>query len=454
MIGFEAEVDVPIFQDIAGMEGVVFDGEQDVKAIYSFLFGGHEKTDATILKNDEFTIKPDVSDYPGQQLFEALAAIDPTFAAHTPRRAGKPMPVLIRKMEYITPPINEMDAAADQIYERQAASIKGHLAQFGPQAAQKVFHLPETNCYVGIPVQEIQQLIRKTQNPAQVAEANNALTNIQLKVQQRFALQATAGIFPSIIPELFRRRLLDEPSPKLKQAWDIAFPMIATLVQKVFDDEEIKKEAWMQRLTGNDVHLQAFKGHLCLLSSYVIGDALSESTLFENMSAKNAVPYHAKINLGYIHKALPEGFVKVAPAPPPEADEEHLVPKIAAVLTEDNETRKDIWLERKFGLKKRPIKPKERREHLVIDAHLDFVINALFDRQVQTLINQSIGRNPNEKAHELVDPDAVPPGKDGEKGVQLEFRRLGMDEVAPGELAGKFMAVVTTVRELNKPRMA
>jgi len=131
-----------------------------------------------------------------------------------------------------------------------------------------------------------------------------------------------------------------------------------------------------------------------------------------------------------------------------------LVSKIAAVLTEDNETRKDIWLEQKFGLKKRPIKPKERREHLVIDPHETFVKQALVGERVQTLINQFLGRNPNEKAHELEEPDTLPPSNDGEKGVQLEFRRLGMDEVAPGELAGKFMAVVTTVRELNKPRIA
>jgi hypothetical protein len=258
-----------------------------------------------------------------------------------------------------------------------------------------------------------------------------------------------------MIPELFRRRLLDEPSPKLKQAWDIAFPMIATLVQKVFDDEEIKKEAWTQRLTGNDLRLQAFKGHLYLLSSYVIGDVLSESTLCENTSAKNAVPYHAKINLGYVYKALPEGFVKLdPPSEKDEGDEEHLVSKIAAVLTEDNETRKDIWLEQKFGLKKRPIKPKERREHLVIDPHETFVKQALVGERVQTLINQFLGRNPNEKAHELEEPDTLPPSNDGEKGVQLEFRRLGMNEVAPGELAAKFMAIANTVRELNKPRIA
>jgi hypothetical protein len=447
MIGFEAELDVPIFQNIDQMASVEARGEPGAKTIYSFLFGGHETTDVAITGNDDFTIKPDVSGFPGQQLFDALASIDPTFADQRPLRAGKPMPVSIRKIEYITSPINEMDPTADDTYKRQAGSIKRHLEDFGPQAAQKIFRLPGTECYVGIPVEDIQNLIGKAQNSAQASQANQALANVQLKVQQHFALQATAGIFPSIIPELFRTRKLDQPSPKLRQAWEIAFPMIDTFVQNVFDNAKIKKDAWTKDLIQKDL-LRAFRGHLYLLSSYVVGDALSESTLFENTSGKNAVPYHAKINLGYVYKAMPESFAK------PDVDlEEELIEEISSVLTECNRTRTDSWLQEKFGLEKREIKGKERREHLVLDAHIDFVKHALVGEKVQTLINQFLGRSPDEKAHELEEPDALPPSRTGEKGVQLEFRRLGMNEVAPDKLAEQFIQIVNTVRDLNKPRM-
>jgi hypothetical protein len=444
MIGFEAELDVPIFQDIQEMERVDFHGDQDVKAIYSFLFGGHDTTGTTIVGNGDFTLKPDVSGFPGQQLFDALAAIDPTFSTQRPLRAEKPMPVLIRKMEYITPPINEMDATADLTYERQAESIKRHVAQFGPQASQKVYRLPNTECYVGIPVQEIQQFIAKAQNTAQADAANKALANIQRKTQQHFALQATAGIFPSIIPELFRTRLLDQPSPLLRQAWDIAFPMIESFISQIFEDDVIKKENWTQTLKSKDIHVRAFKGHLCLLSSYVIGDALSQSALFENMSGKNAVPYHAKINLGNVHKAMPGAFNKLD-----ETFEEDILAKIADVLTEEGETRTARWLKAKFNLDQ----VATGRDHLVIDPHEAFVKHALVGLKVQTLINQFLGR-PNEKAHELEEPDTLPSSRTGEKGVQLEFRRLGMNEVTPDELAAKFLTVVDTVRQLNKPRIA
>ena len=130
-----------------------------------------------------------------------------------------------------------------------------------------------------------------------------------------FAIQATAGIFPSVIPRLFEndQKTLDRPfEPQLKKAWQTAYPLICKSVAEVMNDETFSKHEWVQANLKDDVRRQAFKGHLYLLCSYLVGDTLSQTELFKNMSVKNAVPYHAKLNLGYFYKALPGGGVEGA----------------------------------------------------------------------------------------------------------------------------------------------
>ena len=49
----------------------------------------------------------------------------------------------------------------------------------------------------------------------------------------------------------------------------------------------------------------------------------------------------------------------------------------------------------------------------------------------------------------MTSPDSAPLSKHGERGVQLEFRRLGAEGVSLDELQTAFMNVVSEVRKLN-----
>jgi hypothetical protein len=437
MIGFEAEFDVPTFQKLSagGMES----GYED---IYSFLFGGYTDTSVATGANEFFKIKPDVADYAttGNELFLALSAF-------LKLNAFKKS-VLITKLEYETPPVTETSPASDKTFSQQANLIMEHASQFARQAKDQIVEVPKpaVNMWAGVPVKEITEVInhgrqllqKQAQDRAEMTAT--ALEKMRAQVREEFAIQATAGIFPSVVPRLFEEpeKPLDQSSTKNGEAWKIAYPLIVSAIEQVLDQPAIKNHKSLQVLENNQVYREAFKGHLYLLFSYLVGDALSVSSLFENMSVKNAVPYHAKINLGYVYKAMPKGFQEPLPLA--------LAQMIADVLTTQECTKPDFWLKQNLGLSG----PRKDKERLVFNTHQDFVTLALTSQPVRTLLNQTGGPTPKEH----VNPDGDPVSKDGEQGVQLEFRRLGMNEVPPDKLATKFLEVVNRVRKLNQPQLA
>ena len=232
-----------------------------------------------------------------------------------------------------------------------------------------------------------------------------------------------------------------------------------------------------------EVRRQAFKGHLYLLCSYLVGDALSRTALFEKMSVKNAVPHHSKINLGNFYKAMPgEG----GPKPPNDLAEwiaEKLtgerpktVQKPSTAEESDDEERATgepdageaakrkitDFMTTEFWLDKLEVKKNTSKERLVHNAPDDFVFKAITRQRVATFINP-LGRDSGQTfktkqgetgvVDEHRDPDAEPRSRDGERGVQLEFRRLGAEGVGLEELEAAVMRVVNKVRELNLPRM-
>jgi hypothetical protein len=345
MIGFEAELDVPTFQKLS-LDGM----EPGSENIYSFLFGGYKDTSVTAGAVPYLKIKPDVSDYAtvGEALTQGLSA----FLKLEPFMKKHEKGVLITKLEYETTALPEADADSDQFYSKQAKLITEHARQLISRAKLEVFAVlkPAANMWAGVPVSEIEFWIeRGRQRPEQEAQKRaemtvHALGKMLDKVRDRFAIQATAGVFPSVIPTLFEQgeKPLDQPSAEGGEAWKIAYPLIVSAIQQVLNEPTIMNHQSLQVLANNEVYREAFKGHLYLLCSYLVGDALSVSSMFEKKSAKNAVPYHAKINLGYAHKAMPEGFREPLPV--------KLAQSIADVLTTQECTKLEFWLKQNLGL--------------------------------------------------------------------------------------------------------
>jgi hypothetical protein len=134
---------------------------------------------------------------------------------------------------------------------------------------------------------------------------------------------------------------------------------------------------------------------------------------------------------------MPEGFREPLPV--------KLAQSIADVLTTQECTKLEFWLKQNLGL----TGPRGDKERLVFNTPRDFVSLALVGKPVMTLLNQTPG--PASKEH--TEPDKLPAGKDGEQGVQLEFRRLGLEDVTLEGLETAFLSVVNEVRKLNGPRI-
>ena len=495
MIGFEAELQVPTFRQEKWPDEADSTYFFLVNAnIYSFLFCGYEDTKTVVSSTERFLkIKPDVADYAveGKLLFAALS--DFLQIANENRFLNEPR---MTKLEYETFPINEAAADSDKTYLAQAASIKNHAAKFAVKAQNEIVEVPDTRktegtsastetgligqdpygMYAGVPVQDIEGIIAGDKPKA--SAINELLQKIRAKVKPEFAIQATAGIFPSAIPQLFEnpQKPLDRPfTPKLREAWETAYPLICKSVAEVMNDETFRNHEWVQANLNEDVRRQAFKGYLYLLCSYLVGDALSQTALFEKMSAKNAVPYHAKINLGNFYKAMPG---KGGPKPPadlaawiakkltgemPRGYEEFDAEEPAAEdLASKEPAKRKIanFMTTEFWLAELKVKKNPFKEHLVYNAPDDFVFKAITRERVATFINQ-LGRDSGEPltanlgekrvVDEHRDPDAEPRNRDGERGVQLEFRRLGAEGVSLDGVEAVFMNVINEVRKLNGP---
>jgi hypothetical protein len=433
MIGFEAELSVPTFEIPYGLD--------DWGAIHSFLFGGYENTDvAAGFIEGSFKIKPDVSDYQpaGQAILRKLSEF-----YNVGEETGKfSNDVRITKMEYETYPIDEVTADSNTRFLAQADAIKEHSERFVEQAMVGIVEVPYPagGMYAGVPVGQIQKVIDDNPDCEAVKALSDALNKMRTKTKFEFVIQATAGILPSVIPALFESDTnpLDRPGAKLTEVWATGYPLLRKFVNETMTSEWFKTDSWVTENLGDDVRKAAFKGHLYLIASYLVGDALTQTKLFDLMSAKNAVPYHAKINLGDFHQATPY---------------KDAVPQSLAEQIAESLKGKD-WVKSRFWVENLEIKMKERwdPEHLVYDIPYDFVVNALEGQKVKTFINQVGVPRPGDKKREHDKPDRAANNPGGESGVQLEFRRLGVT-VGPAGLGQAFRDVVDQVRTINFPRL-
>jgi hypothetical protein len=438
MIGFEAELSVPTFEDSRyQVQG------QQAEAILTFLFGGFENTDLVAGANEFFKIKPDVSDYQraGQKILGPLSGF-----VEVGSRKSKD--VRITKMEYETHPVDEAADDANDKFTGQAAAIKEHSESFFARARAGIVPVPPpaaAGMHAGVPVAQIQTVVnnglahdhpRARELAGQLSEATQALL---AGVIFEFALQATAGIAPSAIPTLFERETkpLDRPVSQLAEASLLGYPLL-----REFVDTTMTTTAWIQEEITNNETRAAFKGHLYLIASYLLGEALTQTSIFKSMSAKNAVPYHAKINLGDFYLAAP----LLPEVPQPVAAE------IFRKLNSKEWTKSDFWVEN-LKVKYPKIEKWDNPEHLVFGGSYGFVVNALCRGRARTFINQRGLYLSDEKKREHAEPDKAPTFSNNERGIQLEFRRLGA-VVGPEGLGQAFLDVVKEVRMINLSYLA
>ncbi len=142
--------------------------------------------------------------------------------------------------------------------------------------------------YAGVPVKDIEGIIAGDKPKASAINEH-----ISRDTRRSEAGVCDSGHRRQSSHQQFRNCLkitqkpLDRPfTPKLREAWETAYPLICKSVAEVMNDETFRNHEWVQANLNEDERRQAFKGYLYLLCSYLVGDALSQTALFEKMSAQ------------------------------------------------------------------------------------------------------------------------------------------------------------------------
>jgi len=472
LVGFEAEFSVPTYKQPES-------GLTDENILYAFFKGGYDQPFRSVGEvSGLYDIIPDVSGFNTHA--SALRASLGPFLNHKSQQMFnkfKELKLGVTKLEYRTKAIDEIGSGSTQTFEAQFSAIKNHadgvLATV--HKGSTIVQQPASGMMTGIPMKQIDDLINASGLPEiqQVQDSRQKvkekLENYKNEVKDELDIQATVGILPSEIPSLWQ-----EERDKHRQSETVvgggrdsswtgiqreAANCIISIVQKLMSNEELTR--YIEQNHISDVRKQALEGLMYTIVSYLVGDALSQTTLFDKMDVKNAVPYLSKLNLSNWNQAMPLGRLSKAQAPSHAEEREkqgkeeetgtlgipqQLVETLAQELGEREEFGSSWWK------KTMQLTPKDRgRDRLVIDTPHAFAYNALMGIPVKTRLNQvgaAAGAAGSEKEFKSPDtmPKAVSEASEGQSGVQLEYRRLNLRTSAAG-LGAELMGLVKQFRE-------
>jgi Domain of unknown function (DUF4157) len=424
LVGFEAELPLPTYQDA----GDTADG-----LVGSFLFGGYGDPYNSVGGNALFDVGPDLSEYgkPISSIRTMLLKHDPTsFEKLKKNGAGKP-PTLL---EYKTKPVDELGTGSTSTFLKQFTAIKEHATQvisLRPSETSFVIPAPAQGMRGGIPKQQLVAW-NKTGSSEFSTQLNKVLA--QITTNDAFDIQATVGIMPSEIPGMFRKAVLATPNnDQLNQVMAEARAEIEQKVNELLDSEMIKNSAWYKQLSENPIHVEAFKGLLYLIGSYLIGHGLSGTTLVDTMAEKNMVPYLSKLKAGAWYSALPT-IQEFKPDP-------QLVNHMTEVLYATK------WWDRKYWTDNTTfLNPAGQQRQLILDPPKRFIQQALQGKPAKT----QTGKKSFDKPEEIHEAASKPAG--GQLGIQLEMRHLRKN-LSLANLEAELRAIVNKVRDISMGRM-
>lgn len=425
-VGFEAELSVPTMpvppRSVPTAKNP--DGREPTRTVEGFLRGGL-LYGAYLGHNEHFTLKPDHNELQDEHL--AIRKQLKSMAFVLPKIKNS-----MSNLEYVTPARDELAPHSNKKFKADIKAITDHSQQFFPKARSTEFAIsvPANNSWTGIPLDELKAWLGpryskvKSQVDAYIAD-----------IKESFYLQATVGIIPSALPDLYKSRVPANNATNLK-AHEIIAKAVHKTVNNLINQSDFKDNSFVADLQKNHpIDYEALVGLLYLTFSYKLGSALNQTTLFANSSEKSTVAFMSKM------KSLTDVINKAAPT----ELRKRKVPE-DLIMSIDVEFDSSDYVDPGWWARHYPsIKIAEGRKE-TITSPWTFVSEVLSGKGPAAI------EAATHESRTFPEPDPVPKAVSAasgdQRGAQVEYRYITARPDAAG-LADELMKVVKEARELN-----
>ncbi|NQE46899.1 eCIS core domain-containing protein [Herbaspirillum rubrisubalbicans] len=437
-IGFEMEYAIPLMQDAVTYKGLLSKSfnAAGTQRIARYLLGGPSYDNENALFSGQgFKVVNDKElqlMMANRALLEALE--DDRMINEIPtgtKPAGIP--------EYVTDAVDELAPLSTARISGILGAVSQHMGQaFAVASGEQPGALPGASGYsVGFPGNDILNYYR--QHKKSLKKIEPAVKSVKDAIKDRIAPQVTVGIIPSSLTEIHNyvstSGVMDanqkssdkerEYAPRIARATELGNRYAAEVMQV------LTKRVWFGHLAP--IEQDQLSGIVTLITHYIVGESYCRSDEFEPYKVvKNAVPLMAKIDLGTVRSAAP-GLAAKLPGQMQEdtarAIKDHPLFAPATVLSE-------------LKTKRRNLKDDENGDAGILKKESP---TELTDKVLSGKTVDHRGKRFNR--HDTLAP-TLAAKLDGQKGVQLEFRRIA---ARPGhaEMTAMFMAIVDKTREIN-----
>ena len=458
LVGFEVELSVPTFRAGKALAmGKPWNPDNSRRTadpkIRQFLTGGLPyNTPIANIKtpkfNDNIELKADhdrLSD-DGLDLYEVL------IGKSAPPPEGSLVPqtgyVALSNLEYATGALDEMEPGSNPRFKALADMIDTHVASIMANLPEgRVTNIPNSSpaTQTGIPLME---LFSWTAGPRRGAafpdDVDQAITKLMNHVTWYMSPQATVGIPPSSLPDVYESQQYRSP-PEVETTWTRAqhdaVKAIVDGVNRLFAVKGASREidAWLQG--SQPIDRRAFTGAIYLALSHAIGQGMLGSGLLEGSTKKNAVQLLVKVaDLGAVYNASTTNWIRRYPPSPA------LLSKIGRWLSKNvPQTTAAYWQGDPYNAGA----PSKKRSAFTTGVADPSEAIGAFLIKLLTGTGKLDTVRPGRK---LPGPDVVSPhiggakGTSGQSGIPLEYRWLPTHPSGPGQLWQVFQAVLGEVR--------
>jgi hypothetical protein len=294
LVGFEAELSVPSIGPPAGVGALLGaqpgpEGGAATANVEAFLRGGLPYGASAALGNTtaNFQLKADHNEL--QTLHKAIRDKLATMGFLVPARRQT-----MSNLEYVTVAEDEFAPASTSRFRTIIDAVRNHANAMFPAVTGQMSQIaaPGGGAYTGIPEADFQAWLGSRYN-----EVAPEIQAFKRGVVNEFYLQATVGIKPSAIGDLFKSRT---PWIMSTSVFEDAADVVVRTVKSLSNTDQFKNNGWVSDLKTNyPVDYDAFVGLLHLIFSYMVGSAINRTNLYDGSSEKNAVPFLSKLtNMG------------------------------------------------------------------------------------------------------------------------------------------------------------
>lgn len=148
----------------------------------------------------------------------------------------------ISNLEYVTDPIDEFAAGSDERFHQQFVGIQRHAENLISFAKNRTGSIPETSSFTGLPVTELIEILGEDAKPL--------LTAYQEMIKPEFYIQATVGIIPSSLSDLWKE----------EKDGNIIFPGLMKNTRDIVS--ELIAQSWFQEGMLDFTEVDSPPGHI------------------------------------------------------------------------------------------------------------------------------------------------------------------------------------------------